>query len=119
LIVCHNRGRRVENHKFKNRDHQKLREDAILQDPPGDCISINRGQDISKNIDKGKVVDGNREGNSHDVNKLAGSGNANDGEEDVPKDNVVQEFISSASADPRLCNRNYPNYGNLISGFAV
>jgi hypothetical protein len=28
LIVCHNHGGRIENHKFENCDHQKLLEDA-------------------------------------------------------------------------------------------
>jgi len=32
--------------------------------------------------------------NPHNVNQLTGGGNANDGEEDVAKNNVVQEFIA-------------------------
>jgi hypothetical protein len=120
LIVCHNRGWWVEDYKFKNCDSQKLREDAVSQDPSRDCITINFGHDIGKNIDKRKVVNGNRQGNPHNVNQLACSGNANDGEEDVAKGNVVQEFIVLhllILASP--CSRNYPNYGNLIPGFAV
>jgi hypothetical protein len=93
LIVCHNGGGRVENHKFKNDDRQNLCGDAIPQDPPGDRITVNFGQDIRENINKRKVVNGNREGSSHDVNEFASRGNANDGEEDVPKNDVVQEFI--------------------------
>jgi hypothetical protein len=93
LIVCHNHRGRIENHKFKNCDYQKLTEDAVSQDSPGDCITINFGQDIGKNIDERKVVDGNRQWNAHAVNQLAGRGNANDGEEHIPKKNVVQEFI--------------------------
>jgi hypothetical protein len=56
-------------------------------------MPINFGQNIGKNVDKGKVVDGNREGNSHEVDQLAGSRNANDGEEDVPENDLVQEFV--------------------------
>jgi hypothetical protein len=89
LIVGHNRGGRVRNYKFKDYDGQKLRGDAVPQDPPRDCVAINFGQDVGKNVDKRKVVDGNREGNSHDIDQFAGSGNANDGEEDVPKNEVV------------------------------
>jgi len=44
---------------------------------------------FAKNKDKRKVVDGNGQGNGHDVNELADSRNANDGEEDVPENNVV------------------------------
>jgi hypothetical protein len=66
-----------------------LHENAVPQDASRDRIPINFGQDISKNIHKRKVVDGNRERNSHDVDQFAGSGNANDGEEDVPKNKVV------------------------------
>jgi hypothetical protein len=93
LIVGHNRGGRIENHKFENSNHHKLREDAVPQDAPGHCVPINFRQDVSKDIDKRKVVDGNREGNSHHVNQFAGSGNANDSEKHVPKNNVVQEFV--------------------------
>jgi hypothetical protein len=93
LIVCHNRGGWVPNYKFKDCDGQKLRGDAVPQHTPRNCITINFGQDVGKNVDKRKVVDGNREGNSDNVNQLASSGNANDGEEDVPKNDVVQDFI--------------------------
>jgi hypothetical protein len=93
LIVCHDLRGWVENHKFKNGDHQHLREDAVSQHTPRDRITINFGRDIGKNIDKRKVVNGNGQGNPHNVNQLTGGGNANDGEEDVAKNNVVQEFI--------------------------
>jgi hypothetical protein len=58
-----------------------------------DCIAINFGHDIGKNIYKRKVVDGNGQGNPQNVNQLTGGRNANDGEEDVAKNNVIQEFI--------------------------
>jgi hypothetical protein len=93
LIVCHDRRGWVENYKSKNRDRQDLREDAVPQDSSRDCITVNFGQNIRENVDKRKVVNGNGQGNSHQVNQLAGGGNANDGEEDVAKNNVVQEFI--------------------------
>jgi hypothetical protein len=93
LIVCHDRRGWVENYKFKNGDHQHLREDAVPQHTPRDRITINFGHDIGKNIDKRKVVNGNGQGNPHYVNQLTGGGNANDGEKDVAKNNVVQEFI--------------------------
>src|SRR5260370_22321099 len=83
----------VENYKFKNGDHQHLREDAIPQHTPRDRITINFGHDIGKNIDKRKVVNGNGQGNPHNVNQLTGGGNAKDGEKEVAKNNVVHEFI--------------------------
>src|SRR5260370_35552332 len=83
----------VENYKFKNGDHQHLREDAIPQHTPRNRITINFGHDIGKNIDKGKVVNGNGQGNPHNVNQLTGGGKANDGKEDVEKNNVGQKFI--------------------------
>jgi len=58
--------------------------------------NINFSRDIGKNIDKRKVVNGNGQGNPHNVNQLTGGGNANDGEEDVAKNNVVSGIYSSA-----------------------
>jgi hypothetical protein len=69
------------------------------------CIAIDFGQDVAKNKDKGKVVDGNGQGNAHDVNQLAGSGNTNDREEDVPKNDVVEKFIVLHPPIPVVCHR--------------
>lgn len=80
-------GRKLQIQKWR------LREDAVPQHTPRDCITVNFGHDSGKNINKRKVVNGNGQGNPQNVNQLTGGGNANDGEEDVAKNNVVQEFI--------------------------
>jgi len=94
LIGCHNRGGRIKNDKLENHNRQKLGEDAVPQDSASDRIALDFGQDVAENRDKRKVVNGNGQGNSHNVDQLAGSGNTNDGEEDIPKNDVVQKFIA-------------------------
>jgi hypothetical protein len=83
-------GRKLQIQKWRSPTSARRRSTT---NTPRDCITVNFGHDIGKNIDKRKVVNGNGQGNPHNVNQLTGGGNANDGEEDVAKNNVVQEFI--------------------------
>jgi hypothetical protein len=93
LIVFHNRGWRIENYELKNRDHRYLGKNAVPQHAPCNRIAINLGEDIGENIHKRKVVDRNRQRYPSNVNQLACSRDTNNGEENVAKNNVVQELV--------------------------